>query len=153
MNKFFFIKLLLIISILISGCGDGVYEKPLTETDGNGKIIFHKEITLRYSLRNKYGLKIINHSGWFSNEVDYYFISGEEKKEYRTTDLNKLLFLLKTKVSPGSRVDNYSPCVNGWHYKLDYTILHRIADFCRKNGFVYYHGPETLLCTCGKNGP
>ncbi len=156
MNKFLFIKLLIIFSILVSGCGDDVYEKSLNETDENGKIIFHKEkgeVTLRYTLRNDFGLKVINKFGWFSNDVDYYFISGKEKKEYRTRDINKLLFLLKTKVPAGSRVDHYSTCTNGWHYKLAPGILNSIARFCKENGIVYYRGQETILCTCGKNGP
>ncbi len=39
MKKLFFIVFLL----FTYGCGDGIDEKLLTETDKNGKVIFHKE--------------------------------------------------------------------------------------------------------------
>ncbi|MCP3921043.1 MAG: hypothetical protein GY714_00510 [Desulfobacterales bacterium] len=151
MKKLFFIFFLFISY----GCSDGIEGTKLNEIDKIGKVIFHKEgeLPLKWSLRNDFGLKVINDIGWFKETAHFYFISGEEKKEYKTTDLKKLFFLIKSYVPPGSTIDNYTTCTNGWHYKLDETILPRIARFCEDNGIIYYSGPENLLCTCGKNGP
>ncbi len=151
---------LLYFCFFLSACQNvDPVKRLLHESDNHGRVIFHKETgkqVYKWPLRHNYGLKVVHESGLLFDTVIYYFISQKEKMEYKTYDLNTLLKLIKKKVPSGEIIDNYNPCANGWHNELDQSILEKIRIFCKKNNIVYHDSVDdsnTILCTCGINGP